>query len=339
MDIDTVALSKYLGSTGLVDEHTLDVVRLQGGQSNPTYLLKDRRHHYVLRKKPSGELLPSAHAVDREFRVMRALQGKGIPVPTMHLYCDDETVIGTPFYVMEYVAGRVMEDQALPGLTRVERAHIYKEMNRVIAALHQIDYTALGLADFGKSGNYFARQIARWTRQYRESQTDNYAAMNRLIDWLPSHVPAGDETVIVHGDYRLDNLVFHPTQPKIIAVFDWELSTLGHPLADFSYHCMSWRIPASLWRGIGGLDLKDLGIPSELTYVQAYCDAMGRKSIEHWEFYLAYNLFRMAAILQGIRKRGINGTASAADADEFGRKAGPLAEIGWQCAQRYERLC
>jgi acyl-CoA dehydrogenase len=266
---------------------------------------------------------------------MQALAGSAVPVPRMHTYCADATVIGTPFFVMDFVDGRVLEDQSLPGFDPEGRAAIYAEMNRVIVALHAVDYAAAGLADFGKPGNYFARQVARWTRQYGESRTVPIPAMDALIEWLPAHIPAGDETTLVHGDFRLDNLVFHPAEPRVLAVLDWELSTLGHPLADFAYHCMSWRIPASLWRGVAGLDLAALGIPSEAAYVGRYRAATGREGLEHWEFYLAYNLFRMAAILQGIARRALDGNAAATDAAVLGRKAAPLAALGWDCAQRY----
>ena len=217
-----------------------------------------------------------------------------------------------------------------------ERGAYYDEMNRVIAQLHMVDYTAIGLASFGKPGNYFGRQIDRWTKQYKASETEKIDAMDALIDWLPNNIPPGDETSIVHGDYRLDNMIFHPTEPRILAVLDWELSTLGHPLADFSYHCMSWHIPATLWRGIGGLDLQALGIPTEREYIDLYSRATGLHGFEHWDFYIAYNLFRMAAILQGIARRAVDGTAASADAIETGSKARPLAEIGWKYAQRYD---
>ena len=224
--------------------------------------------------------------------------------------------------------------QSLPGLANAERAAIYDEMNRVIAALHALDYAAIGLSDYGKPGNYLARQIARWSKQYRASETETIEAMDRLIAWLPEHVPAGDETSIVHGDFRLDNLVFHPTEPVILAVLDWELSTLGHPLADFAYHCMSWHIPPHEFRGIAGLDLGDLGIPDEAAYIAAYCHRTGRPGIDHWNFYLAYNMFRIAAILQGIMKRALEGTAASTEALDAGKRARPLAELGWRYAER-----
>ena len=333
--IDTQKLTHYVRPRlpGFAGPIALEV--FAGGQSNPTFLLHAGDRRYVLRKKPAGDLLAGAHAIDREYRVMKSLQDTGVPVPRIHLYCDDETIVGTPFYLMEFLDGRIFLDQSLPGMDPSDRTAIYAEMNRVIAALHSVDVTAVGLADFGKPGNYFARQIARWSRQCRESTLPMSEAMHHLMDWLPEHIPPGDETTLVHGDYRIDNLVFHPTLPVVIGVLDWELSTLGHPLGDFAYHCMSWHIPHALWRGIGGLDLAALGIPSERSYVAQYATATGRRPDEHWDFYLAYNLFRMAAILHGITQRATEGTAVAADAVQIGAKAGPLAEIGWTCAERY----
>jgi aminoglycoside phosphotransferase (APT) family kinase protein len=312
----------------------LEVRQFRGGQSNPTFLLSTPGQRYVLRRKPPGKLLPSAHAVDREYRVITALRGAGIPVARSYALCEDDALIGTAFYVMEYVEGRVLWDQSLPDLQPAQRAAIYDELNRVIAALHQVDYVAVGLADYGKPGNYLARQIARWTKQYRASETERIEAMERLMEWLPQHIPADDETRVVHGDYRLDNVIFHPTQPRILAVLDWELSTLGHPLADFSYHCMYWRLSPTLFRGIGGLDLNSLGIPTEEEYVATYCSRTGRQRIEHWDYYMAYNMFRLAGILQGIMGRVVDGTAASEHALEQGKRARPLAEAGWQQVER-----
>ncbi|HZI84397.1 MAG TPA: phosphotransferase family protein, partial [Casimicrobiaceae bacterium] len=277
----------YIGTMPVPEKHRIDPGRLEaylrayvpdlagplsleqfrGGQSNPTYRVTAGDARYVLRRKPPGKLLPSAHAVDREYRVMTALHGSEVPVPKTWCLCEDESVIGTAFYVMEYVDGRVFWDPALPELSRSERAAVFAEMNRVIAALHRTDFSALGLDDYGKASGYLDRQIARWTKQYRASETERIEPMERLIEWLPQHVPRGDETTIVHGDYRLDNLVFHPHEARILAVLDWELSTLGHPLADFAYHCMSWRIQGGTFRGMLGLDLPALGLPSESEYV------------------------------------------------------------------------
>ncbi|RIX83244.1 phosphotransferase [Acidovorax cavernicola] len=320
----------------------LTVEMFKGGQSNPTYKLVTPTRSYVMRAKPGpvAKLLPSAHAVEREFKVMRALAGTGVPVPRMHCLCEDESVIGRAFCIMEFVQGRVLWDQSLPGMDRGERAAVYDEMNRVIAALHAVKFAQHGLADFGKPGNYLERQIGRWSKQYVASATQKIPEMDRLMAWLPAHLPesARDERMvsIAHGDFRLDNLVFHPTEPRAIAVLDWELSTLGHPLADFSYHCMSWHITPKMFRGIGGLDLKSLGIPAESEYIRKYCDRTGLTTPEalapDWNFYLAYNLFRMAAILQGIAKRVEAGTASSAQAE--GQGARPMAELAWRFAQR-----
>src|SRR5512145_1621406 len=333
---DVGALEAYLRERVADFRGPLEVEQFKGGQSNPTFLLKTPGARYVMRAKPApaAKLLASAHAVDREYRVITALGRAGLPVPRTFALCEDEGVIGRAFYVMDYVEGRVLWDQSLPGMGPTERRAIYDEMNRVIAQLHSVDYRAIGLETYGKPGNYFARQLDRWTKQYRASETEKIDAMDRLIEWLPGAIPAGDETTIVHGDYRLDNLVFHPTEPRILAILDWELSTLGHPLADFSYHCMSWHIPPEKFRGIAGLDLAALGIPSEAEYVAAYCKRTGRPGIEHWEFYLAYNMFRLAAILQGIMKRALDGTAASTEALDAGSRARPMAELGWKYAVR-----
>lgn len=333
---DVARLSAYLADALPGWTGPLEVKQFQGGQSNPTYLLVTPGKRYVMRSKPGpvAKLLPSAHAVEREFRVMRALGSQGIPVPQVHVLCEDESVIGRAFFVMEHVDGRILWDQALPDATPAQRAAIYDEMNRVIAALHSVDIAAAGLADYGRAGNYFARQIGRWSKQYQASATETIEAMNQLIDWLPQHVPPGEDTAVVHGDYRLDNLIFHPQEPRIIAIIDWELSTLGHPLADFSYHCMSWRIPPGAFRGIAGLDHGALGIPTEEQYIARYCERTGRSGIENWDFYLAYNLFRIAAILQGVYKRATEGIASSNNALDAGKRARGLAELGWQVAAR-----
>jgi aminoglycoside phosphotransferase (APT) family kinase protein len=330
------ALAAYLEDRIEDFSGPLTLEQFRGGQSNPTYLLGTPGRRYVLRAKPgpAAKLLPSAHAVEREFRVITALARAGLPVPRTYCLCEDESVVGRAFYVMQYVEGRVLWEQSLPGMDPKERAAIYGEMNRVIAQLHRVDYSAAGLADYGKPGNYFARQIARWTRQYQASETGKIEAMDRLIAWLPGNIPPGDETAVVHGDYRMDNLIFHPREPRILAILDWELSTLGHPLADFSYHCMGWHIPPGAFRGIAGLDLEALGIPREADYIAAYTARTGRAGIGHWDFYLAYNLFRIAAILQGIMKRALDGTAASAEALDAGRRARPLAELGWTHAEK-----
>jgi aminoglycoside phosphotransferase (APT) family kinase protein len=310
----------------------LAVEQFKGGQSNPTFKLVTPRRNYVLRRKPAGKLLASAHAVDREYQVITALASTAVPVARTHVLCEDDSIIGTAFYVMDCVDGRVLWDPALPGSTPAERRAIFQEMNRVISALHKVDYTRIGLAAYGRPGNYFERQIARLTKQYRASETGTIDAMDKLMRWLPEHIPAGDETTIVHGDYRLDNLIFHPTEPRIVAVLDWELSTLGDPLADFSYHCLTWHIPADVFRGLGGANLTELGIPSEAEHVAMYCKATGRGSLDpdHWDFCMAYNLFRLAALLQGIAGRVKDGTAASPQARMMGATARPLAEMGWR---------
>ncbi|WP_024972500.1 phosphotransferase [Ralstonia pickettii] len=316
----------------------LTVEQFKGGQSNPTFKLITPSRTYVMRAKPGpkAKLLPSAHAIEREYRVMDALAKTDVPVAKMDALCEDEAVIGRAFYIMEFVQGRVLWDQALPGMEPAERTAIYDEMNRVISALHTVDYAAIGLADYGKPGNYFARQIERWSKQYKLSETESIPAMDNLIQWLPKHVPqeAEEITSIVHGDYRLDNLIFHPTEPRVLAILDWELSTLGHPLADFSYHCMSWHIEPGQFRGVAGLDFAALGIPTEADYIRQYEQRTGRRITGDWNFYLAYNMFRIAGILQGIMKRVVDGTASSAQAMEAGKRARPMAELGWKYAQQ-----
>ena len=314
------------------------IEQFRGGQSNPTYLLTAADgSKYVLRKKPAGTLLPSAHAVDREFRVISALYGSDVPVARPLCLCTDESVIGTMFYLMEYAAGRNLWDATLPGMTPPERAALYDEMNRVMVALHTLDYAAAGLGDYGKPGNYFARQIGRWSGQYRASETERIEAMEKLLQWLPANIPAGEETALVHGDYRLDNLIFDSHAPRVMAVVDWELSTLGHPLADFSYHVMLWRLPAGDVGGLQGLDLRSLGIPGEAEYVATYCARTGRAAIEPrvWEFCMAYNLFRIACIRQGIMKRVLEGTAASRHAREAGAMARPTAEFAWRQVEEH----
>ncbi len=341
---DTEALSAWLQKNLQGFAGPLSVEMFKGGQSNPTYKLITPGKSYVMRSKPGpvAKLLPSAHAIEREFAVMSGLAGTGVPVPAMYALCEDESVIGRAFYVMEFMQGRVLWDQSLPGMQPAERAAIYDESNRVISALHTVKFAERGLANYGKPGSYFERQIGRWSKQYQASITQPIPEMDQLMAWLPAHMPASarDESrvSIVHGDYRLDNLMFHPTEPRVIAVLDWELSTLGHPLADFSYHCMAWHIPPGHFRGIGGLDLAALGIPSEQDYIRKYCERTGLATPDElaadWNFYLAYNLFRLAAILQGIAKRVESGTASSAQAKASGEGAKPLAQLAWSFAQR-----
>ena len=342
---DQQALSDWLSQHLSGFEGPLTVEAFKGGQSNPMFKLVTPKKSYVMRAKPGpvAKLLPSAHAIEREFAVMSGLQGTDVPVPTMHVLCEDESVIGRAFYVMEFMQGRVLWDQSLPGMSPSERRAIYLEMNRVIAALHSVKFAERGLANYGKPGNYIERQIGRWSKQYVASITQPIPEMDRLMAWLPAHMPAGakDESLvsIVHGDYRLDNLMFHPTEPRVIAALDWELSTLGHPLADFSYYCMAWHIAPGQFRGIGGLDWDALGIPQESEYIRLYCERTGISTPEalarDWNFYMAYNLFRMAAILQGIAKRVENGTASSEQAVKSAAGARPLAEMAWAIAQQH----
>jgi aminoglycoside phosphotransferase (APT) family kinase protein len=339
---DTAALTRWLAANLEGFDGPLSIEMFKGGQSNPTYKLITPQRSYVMRAKPGpvARLLPSAHAIEREFAVMRGLHGTDVPVPRMYCLCEDESVIGRAFYVMEFMAGRVLWDQSLPGMTTAQRGEIYDEMNRVIAALHTVKFAERGLAGYGKPGNYLQRQIGRWSKQYLASITQPIPEMDQLIEWLPAHIPptALDERMvsIVHGDYRLDNLMYHADQPRIIAVLDWELSTLGHPLADFSYHCMAWSIPHGSFRGIGGLDHQALGIPTQDDYIRRYCDRTGLATVAalkaDWNFYMAYNMFRIAAILQGIAKRVEAGTASSAQAAASGASARPMAELAWSFA-------
>ena len=340
---DSSALQAWLAAHLPGFEGPLSVEQFKGGQSNPTYKLLTPQRAYVMRSKPgpAAKLLASAHAIDREFRVMKALADSDVPVAQMHLLCEDETVIGRAFYIMQFIDGRVLWDQALPTLVPEQRAAVYDEMNRVMAALHSVDLAAVGLLDYGKPGNYFDRQLGRWSKQYVASATESIDEMSRLIAWLPAHIPASardaSQVSVVHGDYRLDNLVFDHHAARVIAVLDWELSTTGHPLADFSYHCMAWHIPPGVFRGIGGLDHAALGIPSEREYVRRYCQRTGRADADvvmaDWNFYLAYNLFRLAAITQGIARRVVDGTAASAQARATGAATRPLAEMAWTFAR------
>jgi aminoglycoside phosphotransferase (APT) family kinase protein len=305
-----------------------------GGRSNPTYRMKAASGEYVLRRKPVGQILPSAHAVDREFRVLGAVRAAGIPVPRVHVLCTDATVIGSMFYVMDFVPGRVFCDPRLPDLSREERTAIFSSMNTVIAAIHDLDPDAIGLADFGPRSAYLVRQVTRWTKQYRAAETNHIQAMEKLIEWLPKHIPAEGELRLVHGDCRLDNVLIHPTEPRIVAVLDWELATLGNPIADFAYHTMSWRIAPELFRGLAGIDFAGKGIPDESAYVSSYLANRRLARPAQWEFYIVLSLFRIAPILQGIAKRATDGTAANADAKDVGRKPLPLSELAWELASR-----
>lgn len=331
--IDTASLEPYLRAHLPGFEGHLTAEKFAGGQSNPTFLLRSADRRWVLRRKPPGELLPSAHAVDREYRVLAALQETDVPVARPYLLCEDESVIGSMFYVMDFLDGRVFWDPKLPEIEGAdERAAMYDEMNRVLAALHTVDPAAVGLEDFGRPGNYFERQVTRWTKQYRASETERSEAMERLIEWLPDNMPEDDgQTRLVHGDFRLDNLMFHATEPRIIGVLDWELSTLGHPLADLSYQVMAWQLPDTEGiRGLAGVDRAAVGLPSDDAYIRTYCERTGRAGIDNWNFYLAFCFFRLAAILQGVKKRAMIGTASSAEAEARGAMVEPLAEFGLQ---------
>ncbi|HEY3917669.1 MAG TPA: phosphotransferase [Stellaceae bacterium] len=352
-----IRAEEFTGTMPVREQHSFDVARLEawmrdhvagfrgpiaveqfkGGQSNPTYRLAAGGARYVLRRKPPGKLLPSAHAVDREFRIMAALAVSDVPVPRMHALCVDDAVIGTAFYVMDYVEGRVFWEPTLPALDRDQRRGIFEAMNDTIARLHKVDYAAIGLADYGRPGSYVLRQIDRWTKQYRASATETIAAMDRLIDWLPRHAPANEETTLIHGDFRIDNMIFHPREPRVVAVLDWELSTLGNPLSDFAYHMMPWRLGADTYRGLFGCDLASLGIPSEAEGRALYCRRTGRNALPDWDFYIAFNMFRLAAILQGIMGRVREGTAASARALESGARAKRLAEAGWAQVEALEK--
>ncbi|MBM3644810.1 MAG: phosphotransferase family protein [Alphaproteobacteria bacterium] len=312
------------------------VEQFKGGQSNPTYRLTDGAGRgYVLRRKPPGKLLPSAHAVDREFRVIAALNRTDVPVPRAYALCEDETVVGTAFYIMEFCDGRVLWDPLLPEVPKEARRAIYAAKFETLARLHGVDYAALGLGDFGRPGSYVARQISRWGKQYKASETERIDAMDRLLDWLPANLPASEETVLVHGDYRLDNMIYAKDGPRVLAIIDWEISTLGDPLAELSYLCMLWRNPSDMG-GLAGLDLAALGLPTEAEMVAHYCTHSGRAapSPALWEFYMAYNLFRVSCIRQGVYARSLDGTASNVRAAESGKLVRPAAEFAWSLVER-----
>lgn len=331
---DVDRLDAYMSDHVERYEGPLTVKKFKGGKSNPTYQLITPARSYVLRRKPPGKLLPSAHAVDREYAVITALNETDVPVPKTFCLCEDDTVIGTIFYVMELVEGRIFWDPLLPGLTPEERRDIYDAMNVALAKLHNVDYKSIGLEGFGRAGNYFERQISRWTKQYRAAETESIEAMNRLINWLPHNVPPGDQTTIVHGDFRIDNVVFHPTEPRVVAILDWELSTLGHPLADFSYHSMGRKLSKAFFGGMADTDLAALGIPSDEEYDAAYCRRTQRDKIPHGNFYVAFNLFRLAGIAQGVVARSVEGNASNANAATSADVTRRVAEAAWSFARK-----
>ena len=337
-DPDPVRLHAWMLDHVLGYRGPVEVSPIEGGQSNPTFRLGAASGEYVLRRKPVGNLLQSAHMVEREYRVMKALGGTGVPVPHVHALCEDPSVLGSAFYVMEWVPGRVFFDARLPGLSPEHRAAIYDSMGDTIAKLHGVDPAAVGLADYGRPADYLQRQFARWSKQYRLSETVPIPAMDRLMEWLPDRLPDSAESRIVHGDLRLDNMLVHPTEPRVVALLDWELSTLGDPLSDFGNNALPWRLEPHLFRGLAGEDLAALGIPAEAEYVAAYNRRTGRAAAEReWEAYVAFNLFRLAAIIQGIAKRSLDGTASNAEAAALGEKARPIAEKGWEVAQALDR--
>ncbi len=323
-------LGRYLESHVTGFRSLKSAEKFSGGQSNPTFLLRAESGEYVLRRKPPGELLKSAHAVDREFRVISALADSAVPVADAQQLCEDESVIGSMFYVMSFVRGRIFWDPSLPDLDRDARGPVFDEMNRVLAALHDVDIDAAGLSDFGRPGDYFARQVSRWSRQYVASETETIADMDALIAWLPDNIPVDDGQVsLIHGDYRIDNLIFHPDEPRALALLDWELSTLGHPYADLAYQCMQWRLGRdAVMPGLGDIDRNTHGLPTEEEYVASYCERRGIGGIDHWPFYLAFGFFRFAAIMQGVYRRSLDGNASNARAAEYGSLVKPLARLG-----------
>jgi aminoglycoside phosphotransferase (APT) family kinase protein len=324
---DETRLTRWLAAAIPGFRGPIQLERTSGGQSNPTFRLRAPGIDLILRSKPVGPTLPSAHAVDREFRVLEALQDTDVPVPRVRALCRDESVIGTVFYVMDFVPGRVFWDPRLPDLTRADRAAIFDSMNETIARIHSVDIAGVGLTDYGRPGAYAERQVTRWTRQYRASEIDPNPAMDWLIDWLPRNLPPDNLTGLVHGDYRLDNVLIHPTEPRVVAVLDWELSTLGDPIADFANHMMNWRLSPDLFRGIAGIDFAAAGIPDEEEYLARYLQRTGLPRPERWEFYLVLSMFRIASIMQGIARRSLDGTASNTDAAELGAKARPVSEI------------
>ena len=332
-EIDAARLTAWMADHVKGFAGPLSIQQFKGGQSNPTYKLTTPNQNYVMRRKPPGVLLPSAHAVDREYKVITALHGQGFPAPRTFGLCADNDVIGTWFYIMDCVEGRVIWDATFPTAARADRRDYFDAMNETMADLHKIDIAKAGLSDFGKPGNYFARQIARWSKQYLEDKDAGVVpSMEKLVRWLPENIPAGDETSVVHGDYRCDNMIFHPTEPKVLAVLDWELSTLGHPLADFSYHLMMYRMPPSATTGLIGNDLAALNIPTEDEYVAAYCARTGRDGIANLDFYVAYNMFRLAGIIHGIRGRVVRGTAASAHAKKTAEGVELLADLAWEQA-------
>ncbi len=328
---DEAGLKKYLGRFLPGFDGPMSVSQFKGGQSNPTFHISISSKEYVLRKKPPGKLLPSAHAVDREYRVLKALMDTGVPVPRVLHFCDRDEVMGTPFYVMEYLSGRILRSPLLPDMKAAERGAIYDAMNDTLARLHNLDWNAAGLEDYGKPDHYISRQVALWSRQYEASKTGDVAALDQLMKWLPDNIPADESTSIVHGDFRLENLMFDEKEPRVIAILDWELSTLGHPLSDLAYNCTSYYLPSehAIARGFVGSDIASLGIPSQADYVAAYCQRTGRDGVADWVFFMAFSLFRVAAIQQGVYTRALKGNASSEIAHQFGNLYPVVAQQGW----------
>jgi aminoglycoside phosphotransferase (APT) family kinase protein len=333
---DEPALAKYLTARVPGFSGDMAVRQFQGGFSNPTFHLQTRDHAYVLRKKPPGQLLPSAHAVDREYKVMSALQNTDVPVPRMHVLCEDDSIIGTMFYVMDYVDGRVYTDRLLPGCTKQQRTEMYDAMNDVLAKLHRVDYAAVGLSDFGKPTGYVSRQVSRWSKQYVASAIDDTPAMNELMKWLPANQPAEDEATIAHGDYRIGNLLFHPTESRVVAVLDWELSTIGHPLGDLAYCCSPYHSPSAGGRGFDQQQLDDLGIPTEAEFLENYRRRVGRPDIPNWKFFIVFSLFRSAAILAGVYRRSVDGQGVDARMADAKKSYQDIAARAWEIAQGKE---
>jgi aminoglycoside phosphotransferase (APT) family kinase protein len=333
---DEARLEHYLGEHMPNFRGPLVVRQFVGGQSNPTFLLETSDARFVMRKKPPGTLLPSAHQVEREYRIIKALAATDVPVPRVHLLCEDVGVIGTAFFVMDFVEGRIMRDPMMPDSSPHERAACYYSMNDVLARLHKVDFRAVGLGDYGRPQAYVARQLARWSKQYEASKIDEIPEMDRLIEWLGRNIPADDETTIAHGDYRMENLIFHPSEPRVVAVLDWELSTLGHPLSDLAWASRAYHCPPGIDGVLSfqGMDLQALGIPSEHEFMAAYCRRVGRASVPDLTFFVAFSFFRGAAIAQGIAMRAKLGNASGPDAALRGAKARETAELGWAVAQR-----
>jgi aminoglycoside phosphotransferase (APT) family kinase protein len=328
-NFDVDKLAQYLEAQVVGFKGPLKAEKFAGGQSNPTFKIITAGGDYVLRRKPPGELLKSAHAVDREYRVLAALADTDVPVAEVYHLCEDDSIIGSMFYLMEYKQGRVFWDPALPDMSNIQRGEIFDQMNRVLVALHSVDIDAVGLQDYGRPGNYFARQIGRWTKQYQASEIDTIADMDRLIEWLPENTPEDDgKLVLAHGDFRLDNMMFHATESQPIALLDWELSTLGHPYADLAYQCMQLRLENDcVLAGLGGIDRQKLGIPSEEEYVALYCQRMGIESIPNWNFYVIFSMFRFAAILEGVGQRALGGNASSDKAGQMRELVKPLAKM------------